>query len=394
MGKKTIEEYDPSSYACYALTAVKEDFTLNLVLPNGLQEYTNYDTYDIGNKTLIAFTKAVFHLTDFVYRLVSENYTEDILYENYEFLSDVLEDNYDKSKSVFHIMNSAANYHSILGDKSAYTEDSRRCDLDGYAAVAFYESDKEDAGDVVDRSYYNNENIEGWTVYLSSMSNIYIVKIDFIELNDSLYKGWPCRVNMAQTFPHAMKLAYEWNLLAQDPWNSNEQIAEKCKNAFDEWAIPDDIIQEINDGQPDTSLGLFFNSNGDPRQSIEENSQIGLKFKNWFISKLRYRTLGSLEANYPDQLQIPESMIQKEMSFFETVIYTFCIENKLDLNNVSPVEMLDVAYYSQSIYKERNNTIVDVIKKSVYLQDLTSVKQYVKNKQKRQNFAETSKDLD
>ena len=378
MGKKTIEEYDPSSYACYALTAVKEDFTLNLVLPNGLQEYTNYDTYDIGNKTLIAFTKAVFHLTDFVYRLVSENYTEDILYENYEFLSDVLEDNYDKSKSVFHIMNSAANYHSILGDKSAYTEDSRRCDLDGYAAVAFYESDKEDAGDVVDRSYYNNENIEGWTVYLSSMSNIYIVKIDFIELNDSLYKEWPCRVNMAQTFPHAMKLAYEWNLLAQDPWNSNEQIAEKCKNAFDQWAIPDDIIQEINDGQPDTSLGLFFNSNGDPRQSIEENSQIGLKFKNWFISKLRYRTLGSLEANYPDQLQIPESMIQKEMSFFETVIYTFCIENKLDLNNVSPVEMLDVAYYSQSKHKERNNAIVDVIKKSVYLQDLTSIKQYIK----------------
>ena len=388
MGKKTIEEYDPSNYACYALTAVKEDFTLNLVLPNGLQEYTNYDTYDIGNKTLIAFTKAVFFITDFVYRLVSENYTEDILYENYEFLVDVLEDNYDKSKSVFHIMNSAANYHSILGDKTAYTQDSRRCDLDGYAAVAFYESDKEDAGDVVDRSYYNDENIEGWTVYLSSMSNIYIVKIDFIELNDSLYKQWPCRVNMAQTFPHAMKLAYEWNLLAQDPWSSSEQIAEKCKNAFDEWAIPDDVIEEINSGQPDTSLGLFFNSNGDPRQSIEENSQVGLKFKNWFISKLRYRTLGSLNANYPDELQIPESMIQKEMSFFESVIYTFCIENKLNLDNVTATEMLDLAYRTEGQYKERNNTIVDVIKKSVYLEDLTSIKEYVKNKQRRQNFTE------
>lgn len=388
MGKKTIEEYDPSNYACYALTAVKEDFTLNLVLPNGLQEYTNYDTYDIGNKTLIAFTKAVFFITDFVYRLVSENYTEDILYENYEFLVDVLEDNYDKSKSVFHIMNSAANYHSILGDKTAYTQDSRRCDLDGYAAVAFYESDKEDAGDVVDRSYYNDENIEGWTVYLSSMSNIYIVKIDFIELNDSLYKQWPCRVNMAQTFPHAMKLAYEWNLLAQDPWSSSEQIAKKCKNAFDEWAIPDDVIEEINSGQPDTSLGLFFNSNGDPRQSIEENSQVGLKFKNWFISRLRYRTLGSLNINYPDQLEIPESMIQKEMSFFESVIYNFCIENKLNLDNVTATEMLDLAYRTEGQYKERNNTIVDVIKKSVYLEDLTSIKEYVKNKQRRQNFTE------
>jgi hypothetical protein len=403
MGKKTIEQYDPSNYACYAVTGVKEDFTLNTVLPTGLQEYTNYDTYDLGNKTLIAFTKANFKLTDFVYRLVSQNYTEDILYENYEFLVDVLEDNYDKSKSVFHIMNSAADYHDILGNRPAYTEDSRRCDLDGYAAVAFYESDKEDAGDVVDKSYYNDENIEGWTVYLSSMSNIYIVKIDFIELNDSLYKQWPCRVNMAQTFPHAMKLAYEWNLLAQDPWSSNEQIAEKCKNAFDEWAIPADAIEEINNGQPDTSLALFFSANGDPRESIEENSQVGSKFKNWFISKLRYRTLGSLNVNYPDQLQIPESMIQKEMSFFETVIYTFCIENKLDLDNVTAIEMLDIAYYSGPGYKERNNTIVDVIKKSVYLENQTLIKEYVKNKQKRvnvaeytkleQEFTETSKDL-
>jgi hypothetical protein len=300
-------------------------------------------------------------------------------------------------------MNSAADYHDILGNRPAYTEDSRRCDLDGYAAVAFYESDKEDAGDVVDKSYYNDENIEGWTVYLSSMSNIYIVKIDFIELNDSLYKQWPCRVNMAQTFPHAMKLAYEWNLLAQDPWSSNEQIAEKCKNAFDEWAIPADAIEEINNGQPDTSLALFFSANGDPRESIEENSQVGSKFKNWFISKLRYRTLGSLNVNYPDQLQIPESMIQKEMSFFETVIYTFCIENKLDLDNVTAIEMLDIAYYSGPGYKERNNTIVDVIKKSVYLENQTLIKEYVKNKQKRvnvaeytkleQEFTETSKDL-
>jgi hypothetical protein len=393
MGKKTTEEYNPSNYACYAITSVKEDFSLNIVLPSGLEEYINYDTYDIGNKTLIAFTKANFFITDFLYRLISENHTEDILYENYEFLADVLENNYDMSKSVFHVMNSAADYHSILGDKPAYTEDSRRCDLDGYAAVAFYESDKEDAGDVVDRSYYSNENIEGWTVYLSSMSNIYIVKIDFIELNDSLYKEWPCRVNMAQTFPHAMKLAYEWNLLAQDPWNSNEQIAQKCKNAFDEWNIPVDAIDEINNGQPDTSMGLFFNSNGDPRQSIVENAQVGLKFKNWFISKLRYRTLGSLNVNYPDELEIPESMIQKEMSFFESVIYNFCIENKLTLDEVTAVEILDKAYFAKGKYKEHNNTIIDIIKKSPYLENLNSIKEYVKNKKKRSSQEEVLKDL-
>lgn len=386
MEKKTLEEYNPYNYACYAITNVKEDFTLNIVLPSGLQEYTDYHTYDIGDKTLIAFTKLNFFVTDFVYRLVSENHTEDILYENYEFLVDVLDSEYDKTKSVFHIMNSASDYHNVVASRGAYTEDSRRCDLDGYAAIAFYDADKENANDVVDRAYYNNDNIQGWTVYLSSMSNIYIVKIDFIELSDRLYKDWPCRVNMAQTFPHAMKLAYEWNLLAQDPWNSDEEIAIKCKNAFDEWSMPEDVIEEILNDQPDTSLSLYFNGNGNPRDSINENSNVGPKFRKWFTSRLRYRTLGSLLANHPDNFDIPQSMIEKEMSFFEKEIYKFCIENQLELDTVTPIEMLDLAYFTEGKYKERNNTIIDVIKKSVYLEDLNSIREYTRNKKRRQNL--------
>lgn len=388
MTKKTHDEYNPSSYACYAVTNVKEDFTLNLVTPSGLVEYVDYDTYDIGQKTLIAFTKANFFVTDFVYRLISQNYEEEILFENYEFLADVLDDKYDKTKSVFHIMNSQANYHQVLGEKSAYTDDSRRCDLDGYAAIAFYDANKENADDVVDRSYYNNDNIQGWTVYLSSMSNVYIVKIDFIELSDRLYKDWPCRVNMAQTFPHAMKLAYEWSLLAQDPWNSTDTIAQKCKAAFDDWSMPSDVIDEIVTTQPDTSLGLYFNNSGDPRQSVQENSKIGPKFRNWFISRLRYRTLGSLIVNHPDSFEIPASMIEKEKSFFEKEIYNFCIENKLNIETVTPVEILDTAYFTKGKYKERNNTIIDIIKKSVYLEDTESVREYVRNKQRRQNLTE------
>jgi hypothetical protein len=394
MEKKTLEEYDPRNYACYAVTNVKEDFTLNTVLPSGLEEYSNYHVYDIGDKTLIAFTKANFFVTDFVYRLVSQNYVEDILYENYEFLVDVLDDKYDKTKSVFHIMNSASDYHSIIADRGAYTEDSRRCDLDGYAAVAFYEADKENANDVVDKQYYNNDNIEGWTVYLSSMSNIYVVKIDFIELSDRLYKDWPCRVNMAQTLPHAMKLAYEWSLLAEDPWNSEEQIAVKCKNAFDEWAMPQDVIEEIISNQPDTSLSLYFSANSDPRNSINENSNVGPKFRKWFTSRLRYRTLGSLNLNHPDQFEIPDSMLKKETSFFEQEIYKFCIENKLDLDSVTSVEILDTAYYIEGKYKERNNTITDIIKKNVYLEDVNSIREYIKNKQRRQNHQEAKQASD
>ena len=36
---KSAQEYNPLNYACYAVTSVKEDFTLNTVHPGGLQEY-------------------------------------------------------------------------------------------------------------------------------------------------------------------------------------------------------------------------------------------------------------------------------------------------------------------------------------------------------------------
>jgi len=375
MAVKSHDDYNPANYACYAVTNVKEEFTLSTVHPDGLQEYLNYDTYDIGNKTLIAFTKANFSITDFVYRLVSQNYTEDIMYENYEFLIDVLNNSYNKSKSVFHIMHSQSGYHKALEGRPPFTDDSRRCDLDGYAAVAFYDTNHENATDVVSREYYNDNNIDGWTVYLSSMSNIYIVKIDFIELTDRAYKDWPVRIAMAETFPHAMRLAYEWSLLAQGPWNSTDTIAQKCKGAFDEWAIPEDVIQEIINGQSETSLSLYFKGDSNPGKSIKENAEVGPKFKNWFISKLRYRTLVSLTQNYPDRVEIPSSMVEKEKKFFEEEIYSFCVQNKLNLDTVTPIEIMEIAYHSGK-YKERNNTITDIVKKNLYLNDLELIKEY------------------
>jgi hypothetical protein len=52
---KAHEEYDPSNYAAYAITSIKEDFTINLLYPSGFIEYTEYDLYDIGDQILIAF---------------------------------------------------------------------------------------------------------------------------------------------------------------------------------------------------------------------------------------------------------------------------------------------------------------------------------------------------
>lgn len=380
MQYKTFEEYNPSDYACYAITSVKEDFILNTVHPSGLQEYLDYDIYDIGDKTLIAFTKIRFYATDFVYRIVSENYTEDIQSENYEFIEDVLNDSYDKNKNAFFIMQSVSDYQQALGGAPSPVDDARRCDLEDYAAVGFLDTNKEGAPDVCDRSQLGGEKVVGWTVFLSSMSNIYIVKVQYSnELDDRQYKDWPIRVNYCRTFSHAVKMAYEWNILNQEPWNAQDNIAIRCNNSFINWSIPQDAIDELIDSQPDTVLFLYLSGDQDPRRSIEENSLVPTKFKNWFMSKIRYRTLASLIQNYPQNLNIPSSMLEKENIFFETEIYKYCVENQLDINTITPIGILENAYFNSPNYKETNNSITDIIKKNVQLEDNELIKEYVKD---------------
>ena len=383
MQYKAPQEYDPSAYACYALTNVKEDFTLNTVHPRGLQEYLDYDKYDLGDKTLIAFTKINIYATDFVYRVISENYTEDIQFENYEFIENVLNDSYEKNKNAFFIMQSVSDYKEALGDTPGPVDEERRCDLENYAAVGFLDTNKEGALDVCDRSKLGGDNVTGWTVFMSSMANIYIVKVEYSsDLDDRHYKDWPIRVNYCRTFAHAIKMAYEWNVLNQDPWNSDDNIAVRCSNAFTDWSIPQDALEELVESQPDTVLSLYLSGDENPRRSIEENSIVPEKFKKWFMSKLRYRTLGSLIQNYPEDLNIPNSMIEKEKTFFETQIYKFCIENELNILSATSVDVLDKAYYGSKSYKEKNNSITDIIKKNPYLQDKDAIKEYEKAKKK------------
>jgi hypothetical protein len=379
---KLSQEYDPLNYACYAVTSIKENFTVNTVHPSGLKEYLNYDLYDIGEHTLIAFTKANFFKTDFVYRIVSENYVEEIFYENYEFVKDILDNDYDHDKYTFAMMRSVANYDEVIKGEIVSVNESRRCDLEDYAAVDFYDMNKENASDILDRTYFGNDGVLGWTVFMSSMSNIYIVKLTHNNMDDRSYKDWPGRVGVAQSFPHILKMAYEWSLLSEEPWQSQDSVAILCKAAFTDWDIPQDALQEIVDSQPDTVLGLFLSGDSNPRRSIEENKNVPEKFKNWFTAKLRYRTLGSIMESYPIPLSIPDSMIEKEKIFFEEQIYKFCVENKLNLQTVTGKEILDKAYYLVPPIKDSNNTIIDIIKKSIYLDDLNLIKQSEEDRKK------------
>lgn len=370
---KAHEEYDPRNYACYAVTNITDDFTVNLLYPSGFIEYKDYDVFNIGNQTLIAFYHVGIFKDNFTYYIISDDKTEKIGHQCYEWVKDVVDGDYEKDKSLFMVMNSAPklieNYKTLLNDpswKAFFVEiESRRCDLEEYGAIGFHDMVETNGlnGSLLDVSYFTGENFVSHVSLINSVGNIHIAKVTFKNIPDSAYLNWPGCGGICRTLFGALKTAYHWSKCANDPWNNTTSLPVKCNQAMIDLDFSDEIITEMEEFSFPTVLERYLSSDPDPRRKIEEDQILPPNFKNWFISTLRYRTLGSLSSIHPLSPSIPQLFLDKENELFESIIYKFCIENSLDPKTVDVQEMFTKAHVPS--YIEANNSITDVLKKSI-----------------------------
>jgi len=373
MQVKAHEEYDPSNYSAYAVTSIKEDFTINLLYPSGFIEYTEYDLYDIGDQTLIAFFHLGVFKNNFTYYVISDNKTEKINHQNYEWLTNIIDGYYEKDKSLFMIFNSAAklieNYDNLLNDpewKNFFLDiQAGRCDLEEYGAIGFHDMTITNGvpGPLLDISYFTADNLISHVSLINSVGNIHIAKATFKNIPDSAYLNWPGCGGICRTLFGALKTAYHWSKCANDPWNNTTSLPVKCNQAMIELDFSEEIITEMEEFSFPTVLERYLSNDPDPRRKIEEDQILPPNFKNWFISTLRYRTLGSLSSIHPLSPSIPQLFLDKENELFESIIYKFCIENSLDPKTVDVQEMFTKAHVPS--YVEANNSITDVLKKSM-----------------------------
>jgi hypothetical protein len=368
---KAHEEYDPSSYAAYAITSIKEDFTINLLYPSGFVQYFDYDLYDIGDQILIGFYHLGIQKNNFTYYVISDNKIEKINHQNYEWLIDVINGDYEKDKSLFMIFNSAAklieNYKTLLTDpawRSHFVEmEARRCDLEEYGAIGFHDMTNGIETSLLDVSYFGNGNLVSHVSFINSIGNIHIAKLTFKDMPDSAYINWPGCGGICRTLFGALKTAYQWSKCANEPWNNTTSLPVKCNQAMIDLDFSEEIITEMEEFSFPTVLERYLSNDPDPRRKIEEDQILPPNFKNWFISTLRYRTIESISSIHPLGGSIPQSFLDKENQLFESIIYKFCIENSLDPKIVDVAEIFAKAY--GPFYKEVNNSITDVVKKSM-----------------------------
>jgi hypothetical protein len=235
----------------------------------------------------------------------------------------------------------------------------QRCDTQTYGGKAYAILDG------VKESSVNPETVNGQTIKLSlplinSVGDAHIVYFKMVGQGTD-YRDWPGVTRMSKSFVGAVKLLIEWSSLKEEPFNSTEEIVLDCASLLEKLEIGQDIIDEFIATQEDMPLYRYLKGMDNARSDFEESTTIGPLFNNWLKSKVRYVSLNSLVANYPQTINIDSNVLEQEKTSIEADVYTYCTLLEIDDLTATPKEALNIVEYPD-IWQSSNLSRSDTYK--------------------------------
>ncbi len=330
-------QIDPSLYGCYYVHESLEDFKLYIRYPNGDIEYTEYDIFIADNYQIVAFRNFNVSKTDYNYVLIDEEGESIVQWMPYEhfyeyaFMSSHLE------ADTFSFYNSVSMEQQVASNAVTAWDYENRCETHLYMAMG-YKLDDGIKPFVVDFAKFNNTTIKRVAALLNvaGTSSVSYMRVSGIETS---YRDWPAVSGMSKTFMGCMKLVTEWASLAEEPFNVTDEIVIDAKNYLEAIKIPPEVIDEINEYQENMPVYRYLLEVDNPRRGFIEQTDISPLFLDWLRKKLRYVSLNSIVANYPQDITIDSNVLAVENSKIEGVIYKTCLDFRMDSGNTTAKEI-------------------------------------------------------
>jgi hypothetical protein len=330
-------QIDPSLYGCYYVRESLDDFKLYTRQPNGDVEYTEFDIFIADNYQIIAFRNFDVTHTDYNYVLVNEEGETIVQWMPYEhfyeyaFMFDNTEDD------TFSFYNSVSMEQQVTENAVTAWDYKNRCDTHVYMAMGYKLNDGIKPS-VVDFDKFNGKTIKKSAPLLSVAGTSSISYLRVSEIGTS-YRDWPAVSGMSKTLMGCMKLVIEWASLAEDPFNVTDETVLDAKNYLEAMKMPPEVINEINEYQEDMPVYRYLLEVNNPRHGFTEQTEVSPLLLNWLRKELRYVSLNSLVANYPQSINIDSNVLALEDSRIKSVIYKTCENFKIDSNNTTAKEI-------------------------------------------------------
>jgi hypothetical protein len=151
----------------------------------------------------------------------------------------------------------------------------------------------------------------------------------------------------------AMKLVVEWASLAAEPFGLNEEIVLDAKNFLETLELGQDIIDEISEYQEDMPLYRYLKNVNNARTGFEETTTISPLLNAWLRKKVRYTSLNSLVAQYPEEVNIDSTVLEEEKISIEASAYAYCMLLDVDDESITPEQALAIIEYPNIYNSEK-----------------------------------------
>jgi hypothetical protein len=352
-------QIDVSLYGCYYVHESLEPFKIYTRHPGGDMEYTGYDTFTADDKTIIAFKDYSVTKTDYNYVLISNEKEFIVQDSTYESLYHQLNQHEVGTTDAYVIFNSVSVPNLKTTDYDPIWSYESRCDTHSYGVTPYQLVDGQTQTHV-DRSIFNAGSVKVLFPALS-VSGIQCLMYVSVEGLGTSYRDSPSVSRLSKTFMGAMKLIIEWASLADDPFDINEELIVDSRNFLEDLNLGQDIIDEISEYQEDMPVYRYLKNVPNARQGFEEVTTISPLFSAWLRKNLRYVSLNSLVAQYPEEINIDANILEEEKTSIEEKVYIYCTMLQIDDEVVTPEEALKIVEYP-NIYNSEKLSRSDTFK--------------------------------
>lgn len=328
---KNINEINPADYGFYHLTPFTGIVDVLVYTSIGYIRAENFDLYQTDNGTLIAFKEKFLTSGYHDYKIGSggESYIMQML--PYEDIQDVLEGSTSYPFSFYNFWDSRQ-IPSVTSPKENWggTGSTRggqefvRCDYDKYGPVAFYPRTTQ-------------YDILGVRIVLSITGVGHVLRVD-TKNTDFLDKNTQIVNTYSRTLSGCLKQIYEWAEVTKDPFSSTENIALAASSFLSGLGLLD-VANDISNLENDMRVFRYLSGNSDIYEEIDENNVVPVSLKEYYLSHIRYKTLGSLLKNGLKVFSIDSSILDEEKKLLSNKIFEFILANGIDKSsNINEIE--------------------------------------------------------
>jgi hypothetical protein len=327
---KNITEINPYDYESFYYLGDVSDTNLQVKTSNGYINIDNYEIINTSSGKIIGFTRVIPGHHNYFCSLNSKN----INLTYFDQMFDILDKKPFETFKFFLFVDSVEMpaYEEFAENfNRSKTVDGNvpiRCDYNQYGGFAF---------DLPENGYtilklMNALNIAG------------VGHVAYFETAENENTN-PYHVSInhaARTYAGILKTIYEWSVVADQPFNNQEKIAQKAKLMWEQLELPEDLKNWIINDYCDMRVSRFLKGETEIIQDVEAEEQMPEVLSNYIKSNCKYRTLSSLANSHPDNIVIPSSILEDEKNTIENQLYDFVVRNNINYQNKNYLDILNI----------------------------------------------------